>query len=189
MSSRKVHTDPSQPDFGEQFARIRGARKLSKAGLARLSGLSITTIARAESSAECPLNSSSMLLVLKALANSTPPLNTSEAVWLASVSGLDRAAAISLVPVDPKHEDMDTIQLAVSELLETIGPGPLVNVLSGVLDAVRASRQPRSVPRARSLIVKSPPVQRDGFTEETETEYEVAEAPPQVPKRKAAEGM
>lgn len=174
-------------DFGEQFARMRSSRRLSQERLARLAGVSRQTIVSAEASAECRLNASTSLLILKAFASANPPLNAEEAAWLAAQAGLDRAAALALVPVSPMQGEQEAVGTAVSDLLTLVGPALAGELLAAIVKTIRASRQPAATaPRARGLIVKHAPVQREGFTEQIEVEYTERPLGPAAPGTTAA---
>lgn len=160
-------------NFGEELGRIRGARNLKKTELARLSGLSAATLARAEAQPECILSHNSVLMLLAALSKATPALTSAEAVWFADQAGIERRIALGYVESPVAISDADSMAMTMSELTSIIGITSARNILLAVLDAVKATQVPS---KARSLIVKHAPVQREGFTEQVEVEY--TERPP-----------
>lgn len=154
--------------FGEELGRIRGARNLKKSELARLCGLSVATLSRAEDKSTCILSNNSVVMLLDAFSKTQPPLSTAEAVWFADQSGIDRRIALSYVHNARPTSDADSLAMAVSELTSVIGVSSAHNILRAVLEAVKSTQAPS---KARSLVVKHAPVQRDGFTEQVEVEY------------------
>lgn len=165
------------PDFGEELARIRGSKKLSKAELARRSGISVATLGRAESSATCELSANTMILLLKALASSKPALTSSEAIFLGSAAGLSTNVSLTFVQQGTPADDAELLNMRMSEVMSLIGPTATLKFVGSFLDAIK-SIHPPSANRARAFIVKQPPVQKDGYVEEVETEYVEPEPDP-----------
>lgn len=168
-------------DFGEQLARVRGSRNLTKEAFARASGLSTATLSRAEASSDCTLRPATVLLMLEALSRAVPPLTYEEAVWFSKESGLDRNAALRYVMQPQTSSDAEAIRQGIDEIESMVGSVALRRAVDVFLECLKAAPAPS---RSRTMVVKHPAVQKPGFIEERETEYEIPEAPPAQPRQR-----
>lgn len=174
--------------FGQELEHIRLRRRLSKTALAKLAGLHVATIHRYERSPESLLTRSSATMLLQALsAIPTPSLTTAEAFTIADAAGLDRAAAATYIRSATPMTASDTLRADTAELVSIIGQQACSELLRSILAAIRSARPPAAAP-ARRYIIKQPPVQREGFIEEVETEYTEADPPPPSARKKTANG-
>ena len=163
-------------DFGAQLAAIRKARHLSQEKLARRAGVSRGTIQNAESSTTCQLNESTVLGLYKALASLSPPLTESETAFFVEHGRIDPRMAESIRPApvgagQPQPLEVRRLHRLLDLIIQAIGTKPVAAALTALVAAFRIDE-----PDAHhGVTVKHPPVQREGFVEQVEVDYTVAE--------------
>lgn len=181
----------NHPNTGALLRRLRSERNLSQEALARMAGVSGQTIQNAEASRR--LFPSTILLLMQALHEHTPvPLDDLQ--WLASRAGMSERSMIALhqsaYPREHKARDLQ-LHARLDELLEVADPTWVAGILDALNTVARArssalsssrlidvSRVPPAPAGGRRMIVRGPPVERHGLTEELEVEYEVREPQP-----------
>lgn len=134
-----------------------------------------------ERSATCRLRPSSILLILQALQNATPPIKAEDAVGLALPGGLTREVAMSFVAIPPSDGSREAAYEAFQRLLVLIGSDLLADLLN-IVDA--AVQRNRSSTRAANLIRRAPPNISEDLTQELTTEYTIP-SDPEKPRQSA----
>jgi DNA-binding XRE family transcriptional regulator len=203
MPHSKPGATPRPFDFGERLAVIRTARRLSQESLARRAGVSRGTIQNAEASPTCKLNESTAIAILKAIAELHPPLSDEEIRFFVVQAGVDPRVAESLrpapaAPPGASAADLARLHRVLDQIVSVIGVKPVAAALAAVSAshniaerlAAGEGHTPDANPHGNpghgnpGFIVKHPPVQREGFVEQLEVDYETRGQPKKRATRK-----
>jgi transcriptional regulator with XRE-family HTH domain len=171
--------DPGVLTWGE----VRKRRGLSQATLAARAGLTVGAIYTLESGRNRP-QMANRLAILESIIDAAP-LDEEEMRFVCAGLDLDERAVLKIQrdlsrAGAPKDAPRERVHRHIDQLMDEYGVELVTQAvygMAGAMSILREQQQTEAHRPARTVVVKSPPVQKPGYVEHTETDYEVP-APP-----------
>lgn len=192
--------------YGEVLRAIRDRRAITQPKLAQLAGVSEATVRKAEIYPDRPIKRSTKIALMQALHRLAPLTEQESAQYVQAaglqdlVRGIGQASSATsrmaeavramsppgvadlrrLIEALPREER--GAHFALMELIEQAGPDRAEALIRAALSISRTAEE-----HHRRFVVQHPSVQRDGYVERVETEYEVREEKPGGSKKRRAQ--
>lgn len=170
-------------------AQIREDRGLSQATLAARAKISIGVVSNMETGRMTP-RMDNRLAIAEVLIDAAP-LNDDELAVLSSALSVDARALLKMqrdlavrtgAPADAARE---RVHREIDRLMNEYGAEKVWYIVLGSASALeRARDEEASSEHTRRVVVTGPPVQRPGYVEQVETEYEDLRPEPTAPAAK-----
>lgn len=176
--------------FGKLVQKLRDERRITQAELGSLSGIASGTISRIERGVDTQLRRTTVGRIVKAL-NRNPPLSEAEVNELWTAAGMGRIiqelthietpvsvpAKVSLSAFTTTLKpDEARVYWYLADMIDRVGVLPVLKLFEGISQIAGVSLEP-PVEAPRTISHVSPPIQKDGYTEQVVTDFEVPAKP------------
>lgn len=169
----------------DNLASIRVRRAMALADLAHAAGLSLSTVHRMELGQRLP-HPRNRVLIVEALVRAMP-LREDEITALARDLEIDTARIVRIQEsvlhrAPAQTRQAEALHRMLDELVGMHGLETAESAMVAVSAALAVRQQAREI--ERTLVHRSPPVQREGYVEHVETEYKPTKPAASTPKKK-----